>query len=164
MLKTESFLKSRFVLYKIYYDDILVYVGRTKQPINQRLWGHFSAKPMHKKIDVSQVSKIEVCCCNTEADMFLYEIYYINKLCPVLNCDDKAKDGLTVSLPELEFISYMPDRMDIWKQSIVDKDRELKLKKELEQEDLRKKRELRIKARNTMSREDYLKWLDDNAG
>lgn len=44
-------------LYKIYYDDVLVYLGRTKQPLQTRLRGHFFKKPMHRVIDIQQVSR-----------------------------------------------------------------------------------------------------------
>ena len=46
--------------------------------------------PMHKLIDIFSVTHIETATCQTEADMFLYEIYYINRFKPALNRDDKA--------------------------------------------------------------------------
>ena len=52
---------------------------------------------------ISNVSKIEYAEFLSEADMNLYEIYYINLLKPPLNCDDKAKDELTVSLPDVDW-------------------------------------------------------------
>jgi hypothetical protein len=103
------------ILYKIYYGDTLVYLGRTNQPLQTRLRGHFFKKPMHRTIDISQVSRIEYAEFPTEADMFLYEVYYINKLKPPLNVDDRALDDLTVSLPEKIFEEFDCHLMDKWK-------------------------------------------------
>jgi hypothetical protein len=98
-----------------------VYLGRTKQPIADRIRGHFFSKPMHRKIDINVVSKIEIAKCKSEADMYLYEIYYINLLKPALNRDDKAHDEMSVHLPELEFLEYKPKLMDKWKEQISEK-------------------------------------------
>lgn len=114
--------KNKFLLYKIYYSgtcgDIVAYLGRTKQPINARLRGHFFKMPMHKMIDIFSISKIEVAECKTEADMFLYEIYYINRFKPALNRDDKAEDELTFTIPELDFQPYNCNLLDKWKNQL----------------------------------------------
>jgi len=109
-----------YTLYKIYYSGIgreyVACLGRTKQRINSRLRGHFFAAAMHKQLDIFCISKIEIAECQTEADMFLYEIYYINKFKPTLNRDDKARDKLTISLKELEFYNHdCSTLMDKWK-------------------------------------------------
>lgn len=49
-----------FILYRIYYGDHIVYVGRTKQPLQTRIHGHMFAAPMHRSIDIHNVSKIEI--------------------------------------------------------------------------------------------------------
>jgi len=115
--------KHKYILYKIYYaspsGEFIAYLGRTKQPINTRLAGHFFQRPMHKKIDVLQVSHIEVAECMTEADMFLYEIYYINKYKPALNKDDKSREELTIELPGLDFETLHNKKlMEKWKEKI----------------------------------------------
>lgn len=115
--------KNKYTIYKIFYNsptgESIAYIGRTKQPINARLNGHFFHKPMHKLIDIMQVSHIEVAECKTEADMFLYEIYYINKYKPALNKDDKSKDGLTIVMPELDFDTLRNEAlMDKWRDRI----------------------------------------------
>ena len=47
--------KNKYTIYKIFYDsptgEFIAYLGRTKQPINARLNGHFFQKPFHKLID-----------------------------------------------------------------------------------------------------------------
>lgn len=107
-----------FILYKIYYKDLLVYIGRTKQDLQQRLRGHFFAKPMQRKIDIFKVTQIEYAEFETEADMYLYEVYYINKYHPPLNVDDRAKDKLTVTLPLVMWREFNCKLMDKWKSEI----------------------------------------------
>lgn len=103
-----------FIVYRIYYGDNIVYVGRTKQPLTDRLRGHFFKKPMYKRIDVELVTKIEYSMLPTEADMNLYEIYYILTLHPTLNVDDKSKDYPTVSLPELKWEEWKGEILNKW--------------------------------------------------
>ena len=104
-----------FILYRIWYENCLAYLGRTKQPLQARMRGHMFAKPMHRAIDIHNVTKIEYTMLTTEADMNLYEIYFINLWKPPLNVDDKAYDNLTISLPELEWREFVPNRWDEWK-------------------------------------------------
>lgn len=117
-----------FVLYKFYYGDVMVYLGRTKQPLQDRIRGHLFKKPMHRAIDISLVTKIEYAMFSTEADMNVYEIYLINKLKPVLNVDDKTGDEPTIILPEVEFITFDCHLWDKWKQEINSKNDEIHLK------------------------------------
>ncbi len=100
-----------FTLYKIYSADILLYIGRTKQPLQSRIRGHLFSKPMHRMIDIDHVSRIEYAEFATEADMNLYEIYYILTLKPPLNVDDKTKDYPTVTLPD---VSWHEFRTPLW--------------------------------------------------
>lgn len=104
-----------FILYKIYYGDTLIYLGRTKQDLQQRIRGHFFSKPMHRKIDIFNTTKIEYAECKTEADLYVYEVYYINKYHPPLNVDDRARDNLTIELPEIEWKLYNCKLIDKWK-------------------------------------------------
>lgn len=131
MLKGGIRLKIKgFILYKIYYDDSLVYLGRTKQPLQDRVRGHLFKKPMHRGIDINLVTKIEYAQFPTEADMNIYEIYYINKLKPPLNVDDKTKDELTVILPNVEFKDFECHLWEKWKQEINDNVNEFSIKNE----------------------------------
>jgi hypothetical protein len=122
------------ILYKIYYGEQIVYLGRTKQPLQDRIRGHLFKKPMHRAININLVSKIEYALFKTEADMNVYEIYYINKLKPPLNCDDKAQDDLTVSLPEVEWKEFS---IPIWN----------KWKEKIQEDDAKENEKLRIKAK-----------------
>lgn len=114
--------EQKYIVYRIYYGDYLVYVGRTKQPLQNRIRGHLFNKPMHRIISIEQVTKIEYAELGSEADMNLYEIYYILKLHPPLNVDDKAKDDLSVTLPDLEWREFSTHLWEGWRQEIAKQD------------------------------------------
>lgn len=135
-----------FTLYKIYFGDEVAYLGRTRQPINARLRGHFFKKKFHKCIDIYKVTKIECAETKTCADMYLYEIFYINKLHPKLNRDDVAPDELTIELPELEFFEHECKLMDKWKEEYAVKEAEY-------EEMLRERRERRAEKRRAREQE-----------
>lgn len=111
-----------FILYRIWYGDFIAYLGRTKQPLQARIHGHMFAKPMHRAVDIHNVTKIEYAALPTEADMNLYEIYFINRWKPPLNVDDKAKDNLTIQLPELEWQAFDPVNWEEWKKDLRSED------------------------------------------
>lgn len=110
-----------FTLYRIFYGDNIVYVGRTNQPLQNRIRGHLFQKHMHRTISIDLVSKIEYTVLDTEADRNLYEIYYILKYHPALNVDDKTRDNLTVELPELEWKLFETKLWEKWRQEIHEK-------------------------------------------
>ncbi len=118
-----------FTLYKIYYGDMLAYLGRTRQPLKRRLHGHFFKKRLHKAIDIFAVTRIECAQFKTCADMYLYEIYYINTLHPLLNRDDAAPDELTIALPEVAFTAFECDLMEKWKAEVLVKKEQLRQKR-----------------------------------
>lgn len=109
-------------LYRIYYGDMLMYVGRTHQKLARRLHGHFFGAPMHRKLDIFLTTKVEYAECETEADMYLYEIYYINRDKPPANRDDRARDELSVSLPELDWREGDMRLFGKWKEEIAARD------------------------------------------
>lgn len=122
------------IVYRIYYGEHIVYVGRTNQPLRTRIHGHLFAKPMHRVINIELVSKVEYAEFETEADMNLYEIYYILTLHPLLNCDDKTRDYPTVKLPEVEFKVAEFPKWNEWKQKIDEQENNRILKKARYQE------------------------------
>lgn len=115
------------IIYRVYYGDEIVYLGRTHQELVDRIREHLFHSLKLKTLDIFRISKIEYTELETEADMFLYEIYYINKLKPVLNVDDKACDDLTYTLPELTFSDWSTPLWEKWK-SDKEKERETKAK------------------------------------
>ena len=154
-----------FTIYKIFSETGLIYIGRTKLPLQTRLHGHFFKKPMHREIDIECVTKIEYANLKTEADMFLYEIYYINKFKPPLNRDDKARDLLTIELPDVEFLEYNCPLMTKWKKQLSQNDREYyekqNKKRQIEEERLEMRRQIfsRTDIDIEEKRELYTTWL-----
>lgn len=57
----------------------------------------------------------------TEADMNLYEIYFILKWHPPLNVDDKTRDYPTVSLPDVSWQDWDAPIFERWKTEIVER-------------------------------------------
>lgn len=149
-----------YTLYKIYYDTELIYLGRTTMKLQDRLRGHFFKKPMMREIDINQVTKIEYAEFETEADMFVYEIFLINKLRPPLNKDDKANDDLTIELPEVEFKPYFCVLLKKWKHQIYLKDIEDKNKREEKNRLAEIFREQKKIKRATLPYEEYQDWLN----
>lgn len=119
-----------FILYRIWYGDTLAYLGRTKQPLQSRIHGHLFKKPMQRSISINLVTKIEYAEFVTEADMNLYEIYFINLWKPSLNIDDKCKDELTIHLPDVEWKIFTTTLWDKWKKEITAMDKEYQMKKQ----------------------------------
>lgn len=150
-----------FTIYKIYYDEILIYIGRTQQKLQTRLHGHFFKAPMMREIDINGVTKIEFTKFETQADMFVWEIYLINKYKPPLNKDDKAKDNLTFDLIEPEFKKFYYYKISEWRDKINLKDKEYEKKKQekiMLAEVFREQRKIKIE---TLPHEEYLEWLDN---
>lgn len=83
----------------------VIYVGKTQGKLNDRL-------KCHNHIMILcylSVSKIEFCELNTDVDLTIYEIYYINKYRPIYNKADKGIKKMTIQLPELEWKEYVRD-------------------------------------------------------
>lgn len=158
--------EKHYILYKIYSENCLLYLGRTTQPLNARLHNHFFKTPMVREININAVTKIEFAEFPSQADMNVYEIYFINKLKPILNRDDKAKDELTITLPAVEWQEYHCRLMSKWREEIRKADEadenKRKLRAQLETERLEKHRE--IFDREDMSleekRELWWNWLE----
>ena len=149
------------LLYRVWYGDVLMYVGRTHQPLPRRLHGHFFGKPMHRKLDASLVSRVEFAECGSEADMYLYEIYYICKLKPPANCDDRACDALSVELPELSWHEAELPLMDKWRSEIARRDDAFDAKKAAERETFAAMRKAGKHARKVAANDmDHPAWDD----
>ncbi len=149
---------AKHILYRIYYGKQLMYLGRTEQPISNRLRGHFFAKPMHRVVDLRSVSLIEIAECKTTADMYLYEVYYINRDKPPLNVDDKAQDNLTAELPDLAWVDYTPPLIDKWRKSIA----ESEAKEEAKRQRRAAWRDAREENRRRLSGEAWHEWCFNN--
>jgi hypothetical protein len=109
-----------YIVYKVYYGDNLVYIGRTKQRLIDRMRMHFFGNPMVPKLNIFDVSKIEYALFLTECDQFVYEVYLINLYQPCLNSHDLGNDSLTIYLPEPEFYIWENNIFDKWKDKRIE--------------------------------------------
>lgn len=154
---------NRFILYKIWYGDCLVYLGRTKQPLQNRIRGHLFKKPMHRTIFIDQVTKIEYAEFQSEADMNVYEVYFINLYKPPLNCADKANDDLHIQLPDVEWKIFTTHLWDKWKSDLEHSDDVYRLKQQEKSALLELRRVMRRKAATReISENDYFNFLEQN--
>lgn len=150
-----------FIIYKIFYGNDIVYLGRTKQSLQNRIRGHLFKKPMHRSININLVTKIEYAEFKTEADMNLYEIYFINLYKPTLNIDDKVKDNLTITLPDVEWKPFNIPLWVKWKEEIKQNDEAEKMRSEEKKARTEMKRLLRKKKINgEISEEDYWNYIE----
>lgn len=140
--------EKNFILYKIYYGDNIVYVGRTTQRLQDRIRGHLFKLPMHRVLDIELITKIEYATFKTRADMYLYEVYYINLWKPCLNRDDLAKDYLTVSLPDVVWNIFQTPLWEKWKVKIKEIDEKDKALKQKKLDAFQQNSEMRKKLRN----------------
>ena len=159
MGKPENF--GGFTLYRIYYGDHIVYLGRTMQPLQNRIRGHLFKKPMHREISIDMVSKIEYATFQTQSDMNVFEVYFINLWKPPLNKDDKASDALTFSLPEVEWKLFETSLWEKWKAEIHRKDDEEEALRKARADAERRKREMRRKWRDgEISEDEYYAFVE----
>lgn len=112
-----------FIVYRMFYGDAVVYVGRTRQPLQTRMHSHFHKSAYTMLLDINYISRIEYCQLKSAADMAVAEVYFINKMHSDLNKDDHMKDELTFSIPELdalEWHEFLPSNWDKWKEEFKD--------------------------------------------
>ena len=76
---------------------------------------------MHRTIDIEMVSRVQYAEFPTEADMNLYEIYFILTRHPPLNVDDKTRDYPTVTLPDVEWKDWYSPIFERWKKEIAER-------------------------------------------
>jgi hypothetical protein len=85
----------------------IIYVGKTKRIIKQRLDEHFSTSGHLPKECYSQVKKIEYIEILSKVDMDIKELYYINKWIPIYNDKDKYEEEFSIVIDENEkWIEY----------------------------------------------------------
>ena len=142
-----------YTIYKIYYGEELVYIGKTGMQLNQRLRTHFFKTPMVRMIDITQVSKIEHASMS-QADMIVMELYLINKCKPIMNAANKARDELSFEIQEPIFELYECELMGKWANKIEDNDRHYAAEKVRKKEREKERLALRVKRREGEITED----------
>ena len=106
----------RNIVYRIFYGERCVYVGRTSRPLSRMLEVHFLSQKKGRavRLDVTKVTRIEYFLCKTKADMWLYQMYWIHLLHPAFN-KSCADDEPTIALPNRVWMEYRPYLMDKWR-------------------------------------------------
>lgn len=89
-----------FILYRIWYGNLISYVGQTIQTLEQRTRQHFL---YDCDLDLKATTKIEYAILNSQADLNVYEIYYMNKYKSFENRNGYAEDKLSIELPDLKW-------------------------------------------------------------
>lgn len=93
-------------IYRLYNaNKEIIYVGKTVNKFTKRIRTHFTNYKKYnkngfwrKKVKYFDVAEVE-----TEANLCLYEIYYINKIKPKNNTSNMGEGKLTVTLEDLNF-------------------------------------------------------------
>lgn len=86
----------------------VIYVGLTTRPLKERVREH--------KVEALQkeTAMIDYATVSNQADMEIYEIFYINKYLPKYNIKSADPQRTTVQLPELHFqvFSHLQDNLE----------------------------------------------------
>ena len=98
-------------VYRVWYGDVVAYVGRTNRPVRDRIREHLTSAPSTRSVDPKKVTKIEYATFERQADAYLYEIFYICLFRPPLNVDDLPSDEPSVRLPDVEWIAFPADEL-----------------------------------------------------
>ena len=96
-------METKFILYRIWYGTMLVYVGQTIQKLEQRMRQHFL---YDNDLDINATTLIEFAYLNSQADLNVYELYFINKYRAFENRLGLTNDKLTITLPELNWQNF----------------------------------------------------------
>ncbi len=112
--------KNGCLIYRIWYEDEIVYIGYTLMPLFKKLHHHFFHKKGNVYLDIHQTTMIDYTTYRSKADMLLYVAYWVNVYHPRLNKTSPcyAPDNLTVVLPNRRWTRYTPRLMEKWKSEI----------------------------------------------
>ena len=98
----------KYTVYRVYYGDRVVYVGRTSQDISRFVNSMIMGK---SKLDIDRITDIDSHEFVNDADSRLYCLYETVRLKPELNID-VANDDPLVSLPDIGWVSIWANGKD----------------------------------------------------
>lgn len=107
------------IVYRIFYDGKVVYVGRSTMDMAKILSRHFSGSKGYVPIDILRVSKIDYQEHLSNADAIVYQAYYINLYKPAMNGHNKSRDALTIHLMETGWTEYNGYLWDRWTRDAI---------------------------------------------
>lgn len=104
-------MSKKYYIYKFLdKNNNVIYIGRSEN-IEQRIATHFSPSGHLPKKCYKNVKSVEYIEVDTKIDMFIMELYYINKFKPIYNTADKYEDEIQTKIDE---------SLNLWKE--YDKD------------------------------------------
>lgn len=109
------------LIYRIYYGDEIVYIGKTKQALSTRIKSHLYGRKYETRINIDRMTHIDYSVYKTPADWLLYHVYWVNKYHPRLNQTHKTSGHLTVSLPNVRWVKYTPLLLSKWREDLKSK-------------------------------------------
>lgn len=126
--------REQWILYRMLDDNgKVLYVGQTVQLLKKRIRQHFGPKGYIKPV-LHQVARVEFAHVPNDADLNLYEAYYIGLENPPINGLLKTVDRPTITLEPLVFEEFR--EWYAMKQCFVDAECKRKKAKEKENERL----------------------------
>lgn len=99
-------MKEYYIYKYLNKNEEIIYIGLTSRPIQRRIKEH-EVEELQKETYRIEYAKVK-----TEADMRMYELYYINKYNPKFNTRDLYVDGNQITLPELNFVPYLETNIE----------------------------------------------------
>lgn len=99
-------MKEYYIYKYLNKNEEIIYIGLTSRPIKKRIKEH-EVEELQKETYRIEYAKVK-----TEADMRMYELYYINKYNPKFNTRDLYVDGNQITLPELNFVPYLETNIE----------------------------------------------------
>lgn len=99
-------MKEYYIYKYLNKNEEIIYIGLTSRPIQRRIKEH-EVEELQKETYRIEYAKVK-----TEADMRMYELYYINKYNPKFNVRDLYVDGNQITLPELNFVPYLETNIE----------------------------------------------------
>lgn len=110
-------MKNGYFIYKYVKDSEIIYIGKTKRPLNERINEH--------KKDLPDGCRIYYFECSSESDMNIVELFLIDKYKPVCNkdCnDDAAHTSYRFEEPEWKPIDTYFAPVQIFKGHVITTD------------------------------------------
>lgn len=99
-------MKKYYCLYRFLNEsNEIIYIGKTCSTNPQWRFNSHNSHGHLPKECYAETKLIEMTELKTEADVMVYEPYLINTYKPKYNTDFKTEDNLTITLPDLEWIS-----------------------------------------------------------